>query len=1425
MGRRVVHTPRRHSSLPTAQHLSRFYYNAAFYIPTSNKDTQPLKTMPQLTPTKPRETQFNTDKTECLKPVYVYNKRIVALWDTGSNHTIIGKSFFDHLPFLRQRLIDLKVPRQAVGLNGGTVLYNQKLEFPLYIFGRHSKPLRVSAYYSPAVKYTLILGYDFLTHNNIRMDFNEMSFTPRPLCKLHSHKTYTIPPQSEAIVWTTLGRNRQQFSFPTTGLVKPTDVIRRLGLTSSYAVVTLHNAKTKIPVKILNLMDVPITILKQTKLSILEELQNEDIIDDTNWEDSPSLHANSSKISSKKVRIAPTDKFINMFDFSESIFNSEQKSQLKDLLWEFEDVFHKPGDKLGSTDILKFDIQLKPDSRPFRIPPYRTNPRMRDEIEKQVNSMLKDDIIEPSVSPFSSPVVMVVKKTDQSLRFCVDFRKLNSITELDSHPLQRIDDSLESLGSCDASIFSTLDLNSGYWQIKMADDSKKYTAFATTSGLYQFKVMPFGLSNAPAVFTRLMTSVLRGLAWKTALVYLDDIIVLSRDFQDHMTNLRHVFQRLRSANLTLKPKKCCFGKQKIRFLGHLVSKDGLEPLPENCKAVFTYPTPTKVRDVRGFLGLCGYYRKFVKDFSKIAGPLTELTKKETKFVWSQDCEKAFQTLKQALVNPPILAYPDYNKPYLLQADASRDSVGMVLSQIQNGKERVISYAGKRLSPAQRLYHTTEKEALAIVLAFKTFDPYLRGNNTIVQSDHKALLWLMGQKQCPARIARWVCYLSQFDFTIGHKPGKELANADALSRRTYDGNEIIDDDEFESQIEEKILPPSVTNEDILTSNVVRHRTSKTTKKVVPNQLTRKPSPNRMRGRRTTTHTQPVIQYPTITWSTEHIRTCQRKDPKTLHIINYLEDDLLPDDDKLAREILLTSSEYLLDNGILYHVLDTKRQNIQRQVDQIRVCLVIPPELKYDVLMSVHGDLPAGHYGTQRTYTTLRLRYFWRGMYNDTKNWVLSCEQCNTRKTPTKPIKAELQPLPAVPIGQRWAMDFINMPLTSKGNRCILTFTEYNSRYVEAFALPDSQSKTVAHILVDEICARYGPPMELLSDCGANLLAAIVEKTCQLLKIKRLYTTPYHPQTNALLERFNDTLCKNLAMFVNADHNDWDESLKLICFSYNTSVCTDSTGFTPFYLMFGRDSPSFLDTSLPTVTSGDDPEWAHFIKRLSKAREIAIDNVTKRQTKIKERYDETSNHPNFQEGDLVWVYFPEIKVGGTKKFFHNYSGPYVLLQQSGPTNFRIGKAESLVPLKHEVHVNRMKRFVHRTIKPPPLADLPTVTTIHDETDLCDNTSEPLPQNVQDTTKHLLENTNTDPPSTKINTRRESLLPPTNEEPVFLIDKIIRGRYKSDGSKEYLVHWKGYPKSGRTWEPYDNLNDFARTYVNTHKIPFTGKRAVTV
>ena len=454
-----------------------------------------------------------------------------------------------------------------------------------------------------------------------------------------------------------------------------------------------------------------------------------------------------------------------------------QQQQLNELFCEFSDVFRRGEDDLGNTPLLEHEIETH--GPPLRQPYRQQNPAVRREEMAQVQQMLSSNVIHPSNSPWASPVVMVRKK-DGCLRFCVDFRQLNKATVKDAHPLPRIDDLLDALHG--AKWFSTLDLKSGYWQVPITEQVKAKTAFRTSSGqLFEFNQVPFGLYNAPATFSCLMDRILAGPHWERCLFYLDDIIVFSSTWKEHLARLRQVFKRHRQANLKLGADKCTFAAKEVNYLGHRVTEEGLLPDSLLLAAIREIPPPKTATEVRSFLGLAGYYRCYVKGFEAIAAPLHALTWKDAVFHWSEDCQTAFDRLKTLLTISPITAFPDFSQAFRLYTDASTAGLAAILAQVRDGKERIICCASRALNQAEKSYPATKLECLAIVWAVAKFRPCLMAMPFEVYTDHYALQWLKTMRTGSALLHRWSAAMEEYDFTVHHRPGKIQTHVDGLSR--------------------------------------------------------------------------------------------------------------------------------------------------------------------------------------------------------------------------------------------------------------------------------------------------------------------------------------------------------------------------------------------------------------------------------------------------------------------------------------------------------------------------------------------------------------------------------------------------------------------------------------------------------------------
>ncbi|MCG8047712.1 MAG: reverse transcriptase, partial [Candidatus Thiodiazotropha endolucinida] len=458
------------------------------------------------------------------------------------------------------------------------------------------------------------------------------------------------------------------------------------------------------------------------------------------------------------------DHLQDLFARSSIHLNCEQKEALSKLLLDYHQIFAKSSNDLGLTTLVQHRINVGC-AVPVRQPVRRQPLGKRDAERAEIEQMLKRGIIEPSSSPWSSNVVLVSKK-DGGLRFCVDYRVLNSLTKKDAYPLPPVAECLDALAG--SKWYSTMDLNSGFWQVGLERSSRECSAFSTSLGLFHFTVMPFGLANSPSTFHRLMETVFRTLQWRELLIYMDDILSMSCSFDEGIERLGRIFERLRAANLKLKPSKCLFFQKETKFLGHIVSSKGVATDPEKVSSILDWPPCRTAKQCRSFLGLASYYRQFCPGFAEVARPLHKLCEKGAKFIWDSLAQAAFDNLKKLL--------------FILDTDASAFSVGVVLSQVQNGHERVIAYMSKSINQHEQRYCTTRKELLAVIMSLKTFHSYLYGQEILLRTDNMAVKWLRSLRAPTGQTFRWLQQLETYNITTEHRSGKSHVTADALSRK-------------------------------------------------------------------------------------------------------------------------------------------------------------------------------------------------------------------------------------------------------------------------------------------------------------------------------------------------------------------------------------------------------------------------------------------------------------------------------------------------------------------------------------------------------------------------------------------------------------------------------------------------------------------
>lgn len=708
----------------------------------------------------------------------VFGIDVECLVDTGSTATILHADKYLEIP--ESVRPELHPPSSTLRMaDGNLVTPLGTANFPLVIDNKeYEQPVIVAN-----IDEQFVLGFDFLAKYKCTIDAasrslqigqipiqNKESLRSASTCRIRVSENIVLPPYSETVI---KGDIVGETTMTECVLEPCSEKLAQKGVVIARSLVDIK--QKSVPLRVGNFTNETVTVHKGTFAAVGEEIHHIETRD-LKSESVCQIDQRATEVSDLNSNIP--EHLADLLVSSDSVLNEEQKLKFKNLLLRHKDVFAKSKCDLGVTNIVQHQINTG-DSAPIKQAPRRLPILKRETVKDEIDKMLQNGIIEPSTSPWASPIVLVTKK-DGSVRFCIDYRRLNAVTHKDSYPLPRIDDSLDALRG--SKWFSTLDLQSGFWQVPMKNSDAEKTSFVTNVGLYQFKVMPFGLCNAPATFQRLMECVLSGLNFEICLLYIDDIIVFSETFDQHIDRLSTVLDKLQSANLKISPKKCSLFQKEVSFLGHIVSADGISTDPEKTKAIESWPEPKSVSELRSFLGTCAYYRRFIKSFSDIAKPLFKLTEKDSVFCWSEECQISFQTLKECLTSTPVLGYPDMNLEFVLDTDASAFCIGGILSQIKDGKEQVIAYFSKSLSRPERNYCVTRRELLAVVESVKHFHHYLYGRYFTIRTDHGALNWLMHFKNPEGQMARWMEVLSVYDFAILHRPGKSHGNADGLSRR-------------------------------------------------------------------------------------------------------------------------------------------------------------------------------------------------------------------------------------------------------------------------------------------------------------------------------------------------------------------------------------------------------------------------------------------------------------------------------------------------------------------------------------------------------------------------------------------------------------------------------------------------------------------
>lgn len=1153
----------------------------------------------------------------------VNGTRVPFLVDTGATVTLLRKDVWDRANPAHQKLEPWSKSR-LVGVDGTPLQTHGCTNVTIDVDGR---AYQIDVVVVSPLTTEAILGLDFLRTHQASVDLGNGYLTlgdkghrlpldgpvatvdVEHVSRVCLSEELRIPPRSEVEVMGCVREPLESGTWLLTGTKRPAAAV---------AAALVNPEHGQVPVRLLNPRSQAVFIRKGEEIGTLERV-----------EDTPTQHTVVSRVGTEQVSREKQQLLRELVDNNASELSQNEADRFYRLLMDYEDVFAVSNSDLGRTTRLKHTIDTG-NAHPIRQPVRRIAPPQRDEVKRLVETMLNDDVIQPSSSPWASPVVLVRKK-DGSARFCVDYRKVNEVTHKDAYPLPRIDATLDTLAG--SRLFSTLDLLSGYWQVEIAEEDRAKTAFCTTEGLFEFKVMPFGLCNAPATFQRLMDLVLSGVQWWQCLVYLDDVIIIGKDFDEHLRNLEAVFGRLRQAGLKLKPAKCAFLQRKVRYLGYIVSEDGIAPDPAKVEKVAAWPEPKTTREVQQFVGFASYYRRFIQDFASIAKPLYRLTERTNIFNWTAECRTAFNELRRCLTTAPVLAYPDFTREFIVDTDASDTGIGAVLSQVdENGHERVIAYASRVLSKPERRYCVTRRELLAVVVFLREFRPYLTGRHFTLRTDHGSLTWLRNFRDPEGQLARWLEVLQEFDFTIIHRRGRKHTNADALSRLPCRQCGRHNHDE--------IVPIAVAS---------------------------------LGGDLDATLRQAQLDDPVVGPVLRAKETSQEPQPEDVKAMS-----------PHCRRLVQIWDQLVIKDSLLWRQYDSPSGHMTT------LQLVVPGSKREEILRDMHEGLISGHLGQEKTLERLKERFYWPGHYMDVRNWCETCPDCAARKNPTQKARAPLQNIKVGCPAQLTAVDIVGpLPESDAGNRYILVVGDYFTRWVEAYAIPNQEAVTVAKKLTDEYFFRFSPPEQLHSDQGRQFESELVAEVCKLLGIHKTRTSPYHPQSDGMIERFNRTMLNMLATAASEHPFDWEEHLRPLCLAYNTSVHA-TTGYTPFYLMFGRQVRMPLDIVYGTATTEttSPSEYAQALrKRLEEAYNMVRDKTGQQQERQKEYYNRKVHGNPFSEGDLVFLHSPVISRGHARKLHRQWTGPFRVVRRLSTVNYRIQDLRS--PRRRLiVHFDRLK-----------------------------------------------------------------------------------------------------------------------------------------
>ena len=1179
--------------------------------------------------------------------------------DTGSQVSTVSLSFYNKY-FDKNMLYDISGLLRVEHVGGGSIPYAGYFEAEISIPVTTDQNFveNIPILVVPDTEYNsevpLIIGTNFLKLLNSDLSIPILSVNQRLQTVIHAlQKVDRILDESQG-VFAELQTLNEQTIPAFSGEIIECRLDKEIPLGTHVALLeeigelpivpTLFNLKpgvTSVPVEFYNDSEEEIVITGGEKVAKLHQVTV------------PTIEKDSAM-----------NKFLDQIDYSH--LSDDETFKLKQFLMKNRDVFAMNASEMGCTDIVTHKVELIEPVTPISQKPRPIPPGCYSELREHLNELLNADIIQESKSAWCHNMVFARKKNGD-LRLCQDFRPTNLLSRVDkySYSIPRIETLIDCLKG--AKIFVSLDLFAGYHQVKMFEPHMERTAFsAGPLGFFEYKRMCFGLQGAPSTFQRLMDKVLQGLTMRTCCVYLDDVIVFATNEEELYRRLNEVFDRLRQANLKLKPKKCEFFLKSIEFLGHRISEAGVECTDRHIEAVLNWPEPTNVKELQRWLGFINFYRRFISGFSNIVSPLTQLLKghgsKKKKYAkikcfksksqitepapwrWDREQQEAFEQIKTKLTTPPVLAYPDFDKPFVLHTDASRNGLGAVLYQEdEHGKLRVIAYGSRSLSKSESNYSAHKLEFLALKWAVTSkFSYYLRNQTFKVYTDHNPLVYLTTTAKLDALGHRWLADLSSYHFEVFYKPGKLNSDADGLSRRPYPEQEMQKSTKQVSEAVFQELCKLLTTgefEGVAESLGVSPSIAQCQAMSIGDNVTE------------------------VDWKDE-----QSKDPDIKRMIELLKQGKRPDDKQRHNE---TAGVMRLISH--WDSLIVKKQVLYKKshfYDSIVTRLVVPRQMQDEVLRRTHEEI--GHLGRDKTLSIAQERFFWIGLARSVEEKVRHCSTCLRSKAPYLPQYAPLCSIETTRPLELVCMDFLSLEESKGGYKYILVVTDHYTKYAIAYPTRNQEAKTVAKILVEHFIVHYGIPERCHSDRGGSFEGKIIHHLCSMLGVSKSKTSPYHAMGNGVIERYNRTLLSMLRTLDADQKLVWKEHLASLVHAYN---CTrhESTGYSPFFLMFGRKPRLAVDIFLGLTDTGVENQAIKTVRRaLEDAYRAATEAARQARKKQKRGYDKRIRGKGLQVGDFVLV--RNVGLKGKQKLANKWQTERFIVKEQPNEDIPVFKVEN-------------------------------------------------------------------------------------------------------------------------------------------------------